>query len=68
MAPGLRPEVDEHVVGVEIAVFGVEVLRVEAHQRRRHRDEVDALVFARSAVGVVCPGNDADLAVAAYHI
>ena len=33
-----REEVHEHIVGVDLAVFDVHVLRVQANQRGRDRD------------------------------
>ncbi len=61
-------QVDEHVVGVDVAVLGVHVLRVQPHQRRRHRDHRGFPQLGARPVGVAGPGHDMDLPAAADEV
>jgi hypothetical protein len=59
-APDLAaPQIHEHVVGIQVAVLGVHVVRVAAHQLAADRDRPLAALAAR-AVGVVLARDDLD--------
>ena len=60
LAVRCRPQVDEHVVRVEIAVLVVHVRRIQPGQRHRDRDRRHRPGLGARPVGVVDPGHDAD--------
>jgi len=57
-----REQVDEDVVAVQVAVLGVHVLAVQAHQRRRNRQRGNRSGLGPGAVGVVLTRHDPQLA------
>ena len=59
VATRLGEEVDEHVVRIEVSIFGVQVVPVEADQLRAHRDR-PLQVGLRPGAIVVRPRHDGD--------
>jgi hypothetical protein len=56
----LGEQVHEHVVGIQIPILAVQVVRVKPHQRRGHRDR-SRHGGLRPGPIVVVPENDRDL-------
>ena len=56
-----RPQVDEHVVGVQLAILGVHVVGVAAHQPCGHRDRRRRTQLGSRPVGVGRSRHDVHL-------
>ena len=67
-SPPATPEVYEHVVRVELAVFDVHVLAVEPHERGRHRHHRRHPHLGPGPVGVVVARNDVHFPASADEV
>jgi hypothetical protein len=67
-APPTRPQVHEDVVGVDVAVFAVHVIRVQADEPGGDRQLQRRAQLGPSAVGVVGPRDDVHLLATADEV